>query len=71
MRAGIETIVIEKRSRDHVLSRIRAGVIERGTVDLLDAAGVGERMPREGLVHKGVHLAAGDQLTVRIDFEAA
>lgn len=51
---GIETIILERRSRDHVLGRIRAGVLEQGTVALLDRAGVGTRMHAEGLVHDGV-----------------
>jgi p-hydroxybenzoate 3-monooxygenase len=53
---GIEGVVLESRSRDHVEQRIRAGVLEQGTVDLLDGAGVGERMRREGLVHHGIEL---------------
>ena len=53
---GIEAVVLEARSREHVEQRIRAGVLEQGTVDLLDAAGVGERMRREGLVHHGIEL---------------
>ena len=54
--SGIESVVLEDRSRAHVEARIRAGVLEQGTVDLLTAAGVGERLAREGLVHGGVHL---------------
>jgi len=53
-RQGIEAVIVERRSRDHVLSRIRAGVLEQGTVELLDKAGVGARMHMEGLVHDGV-----------------
>jgi p-hydroxybenzoate 3-monooxygenase len=53
---GIEAVVLEARSREHVEGRIRAGVLEQGTVDLLVAAGVGERMQREGLVHHGIEL---------------
>ncbi|WP_134496442.1 4-hydroxybenzoate 3-monooxygenase [Microvirga pakistanensis] len=53
-RQGVETIIIERRSRDYVLGRIRAGVLEQGTVDLLERAGVSERMHAEGLVHDGV-----------------
>jgi p-hydroxybenzoate 3-monooxygenase len=53
---GIDSAVVEARSREHVEQRIRAGVLEQGTVDLLCAAGVGERMRREGLVHRGVEL---------------
>ncbi|MEO8662388.1 MAG: 4-hydroxybenzoate 3-monooxygenase [Bryobacteraceae bacterium] len=55
-RAGIESIVIETQSRQHVEERIRAGVLEQGTVDLLHATGVGERLRREGLVHRGIEL---------------
>jgi p-hydroxybenzoate 3-monooxygenase len=53
---GIEAVVLEARSREHVEQRIRAGVLEQGTVDLLVASGVGERMEREGLVHHGIEL---------------
>jgi p-hydroxybenzoate 3-monooxygenase len=55
-RAGIDSIVIEDRSREYVEHRVRAGVLEHGTVDLLNATGVGERMTREGLVHHGIEL---------------
>lgn len=52
--AGIETIILERRSKDYVLGRIRAGVLEQGTVELLEKAAVSERMYAEGLVHDGV-----------------
>jgi p-hydroxybenzoate 3-monooxygenase len=65
-RAGIDTVVLERRSRDYVLSRIRAGVLEQGTVDLLRRAGVADRMEREGLVHTGVEIAFHDE-RLRID----
>jgi p-hydroxybenzoate 3-monooxygenase len=55
-RESIESVVLEDRSRDHVEQRIRAGVLEQGTVDLLRDAGVGDRMDREGIVHHGIHL---------------
>jgi p-hydroxybenzoate 3-monooxygenase len=55
-REGIDSVVLEARSREYVEHRIRAGVLEQGTVDLLDEAGVGERMRREGLVHEGIEL---------------
>ena len=55
-RHGIESVVLEARSRDYVEQRIRAGVIEPGIADLLTTAGVGERMRREGLVHHGISL---------------
>jgi p-hydroxybenzoate 3-monooxygenase len=58
-KAGIANIVIEQRSGDYVLGRIRAGVLEQVCVDLLDEAGVGARMHREGLVHHGIELAFG------------
>ena len=51
---GIESVVLERRSRDYVERRVRAGVLEQGTVDLLTATGVGARLAREGLVHRGV-----------------
>jgi p-hydroxybenzoate 3-monooxygenase len=54
--AGIESVVLENRSRRYVEERIRAGVLEQGTVEVLDAAGVGERMHREGIVHHGISL---------------
>ena len=54
---GIESVVIETRSREYVESRIRAGVLEQGTVDILNEAGVGERMRRQGLVHHGLELS--------------
>ena len=57
--AGISALLIEQRSQDHVLSRIRAGVLEQGTTDLLDSLGVGARMHEEGLVHTGFALGFG------------
>jgi p-hydroxybenzoate 3-monooxygenase len=53
---GIESVVLESRSREYVQERVRAGVLEQNTVDLLVEAGVGERMKREGLVHYGIEL---------------
>jgi p-hydroxybenzoate 3-monooxygenase len=53
---GIESVVLEARSREYCQERVRAGVLEQGTVNLLSATGVGERMQREGLVHGGVEL---------------
>ena len=53
---GIDSIVIESQTRQHVEERIRAGVLEQGTVDLLNESGVGDRMRREGLVHHGIEL---------------
>ncbi len=54
--AGVDAIVIEQRSADYVLGRIRAGVLEQGTVDLMDQLGLGQRMHAEGLVHGGFNL---------------
>jgi p-hydroxybenzoate 3-monooxygenase len=66
---GIESIVIESRTRAYVEQRVRAGVLEQGTADLLDAAGVGARMRSEGLVHHGIQLRFGGA-DHRIDFGA-
>ncbi|MEO1677179.1 MAG: 4-hydroxybenzoate 3-monooxygenase [Pseudomonadota bacterium] len=68
-REGIDTIVVERQTRDHVLSRIRAGVLERGLVDLLRHLGIAGRLEAEGLVHDGTVLAY-DNDRVRIDFAA-
>jgi p-hydroxybenzoate 3-monooxygenase len=59
--AGIESVVIENRDRDYVERRIRAGVLEQGTVELLREAGVAERLDREGIVHHGIHLQFGGE----------
>jgi p-hydroxybenzoate 3-monooxygenase len=56
---GIESVVLERRSRDYVEKRIRAGVLEQNTVDLLNELGVGDRMKREGMVHHGLELRFG------------
>ncbi len=63
---GVKTIVLEKRSRDYVLSRIRAGVLEHGFARLMREAKCGERMDREGEVHEGVFISRNGQLN-RID----
>ena len=68
-REGVGSIVVETRSRSHVEERIRAGVLEQQTVDLLDESGVGARMRREGLVHHGIKLRFEGR-TARIDFAA-
>ena len=54
---GIETIVLEKYSREHVLGRIRAGVLEHGFAELMREAKCSERMDREGEIHKGFYIA--------------
>ena len=66
---GIESVILEARTRDYVEARIRAGVLEQGTVALLEEAGVAERLHREGLVHDGAEIAVGGR-RVRIDFRA-
>ena len=65
---GIESFVIENRSRQYVEERVRAGVLEQGTVDLLSEMGVGARMKREGLVHYGIELRFNGK-GHRIDFQ--
>jgi p-hydroxybenzoate 3-monooxygenase len=66
-RHGIESVIVENRSQDYVLARIRAGVIEHGAVDVLTDYGVGERLHREGLRHDGVYLQWPGERR-RIDF---
>uniref|UniRef100_UPI0035AE6579 4-hydroxybenzoate 3-monooxygenase n=1 Tax=Paenirhodobacter enshiensis TaxID=1105367 RepID=UPI0035AE6579 len=68
-REGIATVILERSSRAHVLSRIRAGILEWGSVEMLREAGVGARMDREGFVHDGTYLTDEDQM-VHIDFHA-
>jgi p-hydroxybenzoate 3-monooxygenase len=58
---GIDSVTIEIRSREHCEGRIRAGVLEQGTVDLLTHAGVAERLQREGMVHRGIELGFNHQ----------
>jgi len=67
-REGIESVIVENRSRQYCEHRIRAGVLEHGTVKLLDEIGVGERMRREGLVHYGIELRFPGH-SHRIDFK--
>ena len=66
-KAGIDAVIVEQRSADYVLGRIRAGVLEQTTVALLEQAGVADRLHREGLPHNGTELAFDEQLH-RIDF---
>lgn len=65
--AGISFVILERQSRAYVEGRIRAGVLERGSVALLDGMGLGERLQREGLRHDGVEIAFGER-RLRIDF---
>ena len=53
---GIDSVIVESQSRKYIEERIRAGVLEQGTVDLLIESGVGKRMQREGMVHHGIEL---------------
>jgi p-hydroxybenzoate 3-monooxygenase len=64
---GIDSVVLEDRSREHVEQRIRAGVLEQGTVDLLNEIGVGKRLQQEGLVHDGIEIQFAGRRH-RIDF---
>ncbi|HJZ63066.1 MAG TPA: 4-hydroxybenzoate 3-monooxygenase [Candidatus Acidoferrum sp.] len=66
--AGIESVVLESQTRQYTEERVRAGVLEQGTVDLLNELGLGERMMRQGLMHYGVELRFGG-LGHRIDFK--
>lgn len=66
---GVETVILERSSRDHVLSRVRAGVLEQGTVELLEQAGAATRLHAEGLPHAGISLAFDGRLH-RIDLSA-
>ncbi|WP_225026708.1 4-hydroxybenzoate 3-monooxygenase [Xinfangfangia pollutisoli] len=66
-KAGIATVVLERQTRVYVLSRIRAGVLEQGMVDLLNRAGCGARMARQGLPHDGCYLSTV-QGQFRVDF---
>jgi p-hydroxybenzoate 3-monooxygenase len=66
---GIDSVILETRSRDYVEARIRAGVIEHWAADLLDSTGVGARMRREGLLHGGIHFSFNDELRY-IDFKS-
>ena len=66
-RNGIDSVVLERKSRDYVLSRVRAGVLEWGTVELLREAGVGERMDREGHIHDSIAVAWAGNRRFAID----
>ena len=68
-RAGIDAMILEQRSPEYVLGRIRAGLLEQGTVDTLEEAGVADRLHREGLVHHGNEISFGGERH-RVDFQA-
>ena len=66
---GVDSIILENRDRNYVIERVRAGVLEQGTADLMVESGVGDRLQREGLRHRGVYLSfAGERR--HIDFAA-
>jgi len=67
--AGIDSVIIENRAKDYVIERVRAGVLEQGTVDLMIESGVGDRLQREGLFHDGVSINVYGQRR-RIDLAA-
>jgi p-hydroxybenzoate 3-monooxygenase len=67
--AGIDSVIIENRAQDYVIERVRAGVLEQATVDLLVESGVGERLQREGLFHDGIYINVLGQRQ-RIDMAA-
>src|SRR5271166_1543809 len=56
---GIESVILDARTQEYIEERVRAGVLEQGTVDLLIETGVGERLKRQGLVHHGIELSFG------------
>ncbi len=60
-KAGIDAVIVERVSGEYVLGRIRAGILEQVSIDLMDEAGVGERMHKEGLVHGGIEMLYGGQ----------
>ncbi|MGE4241443.1 4-hydroxybenzoate 3-monooxygenase [Ramlibacter sp.] len=68
-KAGIANVIVERQSADYVLGRVRAGVLEQVSIDLLDELGIGARMHREGLVHEGIELLFKGARH-RIDFPA-
>ena len=66
---GIESIVMERQTRQYVLSRIRAGVLEWGTVEILRDAGLGDRMDREGHIHDGTAITWGGDRRLFLDIK--
>ncbi len=64
---GIDSVVLERKTKDHVLGRIRAGVLEQGFVQLMEEAGCADRMHAEGFTHDGALISYGDEI-FRVDF---
>jgi p-hydroxybenzoate 3-monooxygenase len=60
-RTGIDSVIVENRSQEYVIERVRAGVLEQGTVDLMHESGVGDRLAREGMRHEGIYIAFGGE----------
>jgi p-hydroxybenzoate 3-monooxygenase len=69
LRHGIDNVILERQTAEHVAGRVRAGLIEQGTVDLLDSTGLGARLHREGLVHDGTQITV-DGVRHHINFKA-
>ena len=69
-RAGIESVILENRDREYVERRVRAGLLEQNTVDLMHELGVGERLAREGLEHDGIYLRRAGQHAAHRDRQA-
>src|ERR1700712_1233097 len=67
---GIDNVILERKDRDYVLARIRAGVLEQGTVGLLEKLGITERLHHEGLIHDGIELLFGG-VRHRLDLKQA
>ncbi|WP_407491954.1 4-hydroxybenzoate 3-monooxygenase [Pseudooceanicola sp. MF1-13] len=67
LKSGIDSVVLERKTKEYVLSRIRAGVLERGMVNLMKEVGLGDRLEAEGFVHDGTLIAANNE-SFRIDF---
>ena len=67
-RAGISSIILENRTKQYVINRVRAGLLEQNTVDLFHELGVGERMKREGEEHHGVYLSFNNE-KIHIPFD--
>jgi p-hydroxybenzoate 3-monooxygenase len=68
-RRGIDSVIVEDRAREYVIDRVRAGVLEQGTVDLMNEVGVGDRLNAEGMRHEGIYIAFGGERH-RIDMAA-
>ena len=66
---GIECVVVEQRDREYAEGRVRAGILEQNTVELMQRLGVGDRVTREGLVHRGTNIAIDGRL-FHVDFAA-